>query len=161
MFFGAAPELERYLDDVLRRATAQGTRYVVLRLKRVRNPDVVCLERIEHFLHEAEKHGVTVLLAGVRPDFLAAIKNLHFLDRYPADTVYVEEDEDYSATLKAVRRVHELLAAEKAGRRRQMARNPARTRASARSFTISSDAAAPAAPPSRDQGVLRREKETA
>jgi SulP family sulfate permease len=115
LFFGAAPELERALDDVLKRATAQRTRYVVLRVKRVRNPDMVCLERIDHFLHEAEKHGVTVLLAGVRPDFLAAIKNLHFLDRYPADLVYVEEDEDYSATLKAVRRVYELLAAAKAG----------------------------------------------
>ena len=76
---------------------------------------MVCLERIDHFLHEAEKLGVTVLLAGVRPDFLAAIKNLHFLDRYPDDLVYVEEDDDYSATLKAVRRVHQLLAARKSG----------------------------------------------
>jgi len=113
LFFGAAPELERDLEGLLSRAAAQQTRYIVLRVKRVRNPDMVCLERIDHFLHEAQKHGVTVLLAGVRPDFLAAIKSLHFLDRYPADRIYAEEDEDYSATLKAVRRVHQLIAAEK------------------------------------------------
>ena len=113
LFFGAAPELERDLEGLLSRAAAQQTRYIVLRVKRVRNPDMVCLERIDHFLHEAQKHGVTVLLAGVRPDFLAAIKSLHFLDRYPADIIFAEEDEDYSATLKAVRRVHQLIAAEK------------------------------------------------
>ena len=115
LFFGAAPELERDLDELLKRATAQRTRYIVLRVKRVRNPDMVCLERIDHFLHDAEKLGVTVLIAGVRPDFLAAIKSLHFLDRHPADLVFVEEDEDYSATLKAVRHVYQLLAAQTSG----------------------------------------------
>jgi SulP family sulfate permease len=111
LFFGAAPELERYLSDLLKRAAAEKSRYIVLRLKRVRNPDMVCLERIEHFLHDAQKLGVTVLLAGVRPDFLAAIKSLHFLDWYSADNIFVEEDDYDSATLKAVRRVYLLLAA--------------------------------------------------
>ena len=111
LFFGAAPELERDLDDLLKRAAADRAHYIVLRLKRVRNPDMVCLERIEHFLHEAKSLGVTVLLAGVRPDFLAAIKGLHFLNWYPADNLFVEED-DYefgdpqggAARLQAARR---------------------------------------------------------
>jgi len=78
LFFGAAPELDHTLDELRRRAIQQGTRFIVLRLKRMRNPDVVCLERIEHFLKDAEKNGITVLLAGVRPDFLQAITRLRF-----------------------------------------------------------------------------------
>jgi sulfate permease, SulP family len=81
----------------------------VLRLKRVRNPDVVCLERLEHFLRDAEKLGITVLLAGLRSDFLESIERLRFADWYPADRIFPEQDDKDSATLGAVRRVYELL----------------------------------------------------
>jgi SulP family sulfate permease len=37
------------------------------------------------------------------------MKNLRFSEWFPAEHVYREEDERFSATLKAVRRVHELL----------------------------------------------------
>jgi SulP family sulfate permease len=40
-FFGAAPELDRYLGDLRQRAVMDEVRVVVLRLKRVRNPDAV------------------------------------------------------------------------------------------------------------------------
>jgi SulP family sulfate permease len=110
LFFGAAPELERYLTYLLQRAGVQRTRYIVLRVKRLRNPDMVCLERIEHFLHDVEKSGITVLFAGVRPDFLAAIKSLHFFNWFSSENIFVEEDDYDSATLKAVRRVYTLLA---------------------------------------------------
>jgi SulP family sulfate permease len=109
LFFGAAPELDRYLDILKNRTEAQGIKFIVLRLKRVRNPDVVCLERIEHFLHDMAARGVTVLLAGVRPDFLTAIKNLGFDTWLPADRIFPEEEDDYSATLNAVRYAYELL----------------------------------------------------
>jgi SulP family sulfate permease len=36
-------------------------------LARVRDPDAVTIERLEHFLREEDGHGVTILLAGVRP----------------------------------------------------------------------------------------------
>ncbi|HEX4073145.1 MAG TPA: SulP family inorganic anion transporter, partial [Planctomycetaceae bacterium] len=42
LFFGAAPELEEHLDAVAE-AAQDGVRVVVLRLKRARNPDAVCL----------------------------------------------------------------------------------------------------------------------
>ena len=119
LFFGAAPELERDLDAVLKRATAEDAHYIVLRLKRVRNPDMVCLERFEHFLREAKTHGVTVLLAGVQADLLAAIERLHFLDWFPAGNIFVEEDDYDSATLKAVRRVYKLRAEETAAASRE------------------------------------------
>jgi hypothetical protein len=108
--FFAAPELDHYLDELRSPAIQQGTHFIVLRLKRIRNPDVVCLERIEHFLKDAENNGITVLLAGVRPDFLQAITRLHIQNWYPQDHIFPEEGDDTdSATLKAVRCAYRLL----------------------------------------------------
>ena len=109
LFFGAAPELERYLDEATERARQQGIKYLVLRLKRVRNPDVVALERLDVFLREARESGLTVLLAGVRPDLLSAITRVGITRHYPVELIFAEEDEEYSATLKAVRRAYVLL----------------------------------------------------
>jgi len=109
LFFGAAPELERYFAEIEQRVQSRGIRFVVLRLKRVRNPDVVCLERFEHFLRDAEKHGVVVLLAGVREDFLKAIGRLRFGDWYPKDHIFPQQGDEDSATLAAVRFVYKSL----------------------------------------------------
>ena len=103
LFFGAAPELDRYLESIEARIAAHNIKLVILRLKPARNPDVVCIERLEHFLREESAHGVTVLLAGVRDDTLRALKNIGFETWFPADHVFPEEKEEYSATLKAVR----------------------------------------------------------
>jgi SulP family sulfate permease len=81
----------------------------VVRVKRTRNPDVVFLERLEHFLRDSDARGVTVLLAGVRPDFSRGLSKLHFAKWLPGDRVFLEDDEFYSATLKAVRHAYELL----------------------------------------------------
>ncbi len=109
LFFGAAPELDRFLEELKRRTRAENIRFVVLRLKRTRNPDMVALEHFDHFLHEMKAEGKTVLLCGIRPDLARAMKNLRFSDWFPVEFVYPEEDEQFSSTLKAVRRVHELL----------------------------------------------------
>ncbi len=109
LFFGAAPELDRDLDAIQEEALRTGARYVVLRLKRTRNPDMVAIEHIEHFLHEAEKNGLTVLLAGIRPDLARVLENLRFRDWLPTDRLFTEEDEVFSATLRAVRHAHHLL----------------------------------------------------
>jgi sulfate permease, SulP family len=113
LFFGAAPELEKYFSEIKNRAREESIRFVVLRVKRTRNPDVVFLELLEQFLHDCKKSGITVLLAGVRPDFAKGIRNLKFGDWVPSDHIYPEEDETYSATLNAVRRAQELLRASK------------------------------------------------
>jgi len=109
LFFGAAPELDRCFEELKRRTKNEDIRFVVLRLKRTRNPDMVALERFDHFLHDMEKQGTAVLLCGIRPDFAKAMENLKFKDWLAADRVFREEDEKFSATLKAVRHVHELL----------------------------------------------------
>jgi sulfate permease, SulP family len=109
LFFGAAPDLERHFAE-LRERTQAGARILVLRVKRTRNPDIVCMERFQHFLLEMEEHGVTVLLCGVRPDFTQAMKNLRFHTWLPANRIFPENaNVPGSATLAAVRYAHELL----------------------------------------------------
>jgi len=115
LFFGAAPELDRYLDQIKQETIRTGIKYVVLRLRRVRNPDVVAIEHLEHFLHEAEKRGVTVLLAGVRQNLAKILRNVQFNQWLPTDRIYTENTENeeiYSATLNAVRHVYRLLGQE-------------------------------------------------
>lgn len=103
LFFGAAPELDRYLDALHARIREENLKVVILRLKRVRHPDVVCIERLEHFIKEQQELGVTVLLAGVRPDSLALLRNIGYTQWLPAEQVFPEEDREFSATLRAVR----------------------------------------------------------
>jgi SulP family sulfate permease len=109
LFFGAAPELDRYLEDIKERSVHTGDKYLVLRFRRTRNPDVVAIEHLERFLRDTEKIGITVLLAGVRPDLAKILKNTGVLSWLPADRIYLEEDEQYSATIKAVRHAYKLL----------------------------------------------------
>jgi len=103
LFFGSSPEVHRLLDEILDEADRTGIRYVVLRLRRSRNPDVVAIEHLEHFLHDADRRGVTVLLAGLRPDFVKILDNVGLKKWFPADRIFPEENEAFSATLRAVR----------------------------------------------------------
>jgi SulP family sulfate permease len=104
LFFGAAWDLDRYLDDLRKRVLA-GARIIVLRMKRTRNPDVVCMERLQ-------QRGVTVLMCGVREDLVHAMKKLRFDDWLPEDHVFRETDVKFSSTLSAVRRAYELLGSD-------------------------------------------------
>lgn len=109
LFFGAAPELDRIFHSLHRRITDEGIRILVLRLKRTRNPDMVSLERLEHFLRDLQHQEVTVLLCGVRPELASRMRNLRFDDWMPREHVFFEEPELYSSTLKAVRYAYQIL----------------------------------------------------
>jgi SulP family sulfate permease len=110
LFFGAAPDLERHLQSAFDAARDQGIGYVVLRVKRVRDPDAVCFERLEHALRDAQKQGFVVLLAGIRPDLLRGMRRLGFDEWLAPDRWFLEEeDKSDSATLKAVRKAYALL----------------------------------------------------
>jgi SulP family sulfate permease len=108
LFFGAAPELERYLEALGERIRQEDIKFLVLRVKRVRHPDAVVIERIEKFLREEDSRGVTVLLAGVQSDLWTLLTNVGFDEWFPAERVFPEEEEEFSATLKAVRYAHAL-----------------------------------------------------
>jgi SulP family sulfate permease len=109
LFFGAAPELDGYFAVLEKRAMAAGIRCVVLRLKGTGNPDMVCMERFQHFIIDMQRHGVFVLLCGVRAEFARIMKNMRFEDFLPQSHVFREEGKLFSSTLKAVRFGYALL----------------------------------------------------
>src|SRR5262249_42211615 len=108
LFFGAAPDLEEHLGGLLRR-TGEGLRVAVLRLKRVRNPDMVCLEILERCFHDMRGRGVPVLVCGVRPDFAQALRNVGADKVLPPEDLFLEDAAAVSSTLRAVRRAYEIL----------------------------------------------------
>ena len=109
MFFGAAPELDRYFEQLKERALRKKINVIVLRLKRTRNPHLVCLERIQHFIEDMKAGGIMVLLCGVRGDLAKAIRNMGFSNSLGPSQLFPEEDEKDSATIKAVRHAYDLV----------------------------------------------------
>jgi SulP family sulfate permease len=110
LFFGAGPELEKVLHGIGQQARQLQVEHVLLRLKRVRNPDVVSLEHLELFLKEARANGIFVWLAGLRADLLSAFDRLNFDNWIDADHIFPQGADDDSATLAAVRRIRSQLA---------------------------------------------------
>jgi sulfate permease, SulP family len=111
LFFGAAPELGRHLMLVGQEARAREIEHVLLRLKRVRHPDVVSLETFEYFLKESKAHGVTVWLSGLQPDLLEAFDRLKFHEWLPAERLLPSRNDENSSTIDAVKRIRRKLPA--------------------------------------------------
>jgi len=109
IFFGAAPQLHRHLGAIIAETDSTGIKFVVLRLKRARNPDVVAVEHLERFLRDANERDVAVFLAGIRPDLAKIFDNIGLKQWFPADRIFPDEDEGYSATLRAVRHANQLV----------------------------------------------------
>ncbi|MGA2552933.1 MAG: sodium-independent anion transporter, partial [Burkholderiaceae bacterium] len=109
-------DLERHLSEAALRARTQGIAYLVLRLKRARNPDVVALEALDKFLSQARRDGLTILLAGVRTDLLGALRRVGIVDHHGAELIFPEGEEEYSGTLKAIRKAYTLLRNEQSHR---------------------------------------------
>lgn len=114
-FFGAAPDLEQYLEDLGTRIKDDDIKYLVLRVKRVRHPDAVVIQRIEKFVREETDRGVPVLLAGVQDDLWTRLTNVGFDKCFPSDRVFPAEEKEFSATLKAVRYAHAVRGFDEAG----------------------------------------------
>ena len=72
MFFGAAAALEGHFETIESRI-GPDTKVLVLRLKRVRNPDAVGMHLLDEHIHRIEGQGVHVLLVGVRSDLADAL----------------------------------------------------------------------------------------
>ncbi len=115
LFFGAAPELEKYLEELGERITKDNIKYLVLRLKRVRHPDAVVIQRIDQFVRDETDRGVVVLLAGVQDDLRKLLTNVGFDDWFPGERIFPEEEKEFSATLKAVRYAHALRGFDESG----------------------------------------------
>lgn len=127
LFFGAAPEFEDHLDTIAE-AAKDGVRVVVLRLKRARNPDAVCLSVLGRFIDRMHAAKVSVLLCGLRPDFVKVIDSSGLVRRLGRDRVFVFEEIGaiWSSTLDAVRFAYQLIGndvCETCPRREELDRN--------------------------------------
>lgn len=103
LFFGAAPELEKHFQTI-EEVRHDGVRVVVLRMKRARNPDAVCLHVIDEFIERMRKHSVVVILCALRPDMMKALESARILARLGREYVFVFEENGavWTSTLQAV-----------------------------------------------------------
>lgn len=106
-FFGSSAALERHFAEIEARA-GDDTRVVVLRMKRVRNPDAVGLTLLEGFLERAHARGVRVLMCGVREHLFAALQRTGLAERL-REKVFLEQPVRQTSTLLAVRHAYELI----------------------------------------------------
>jgi len=108
LFFGSAPDVEQHLAAIESRVVP-GIRVVVLRLKRARNPDAVCLELFEQFFKNMERKGVAVLLSGVRHDMARVLENVGLAERVGRERIFREYPSVWSSTLEAVRHAYQII----------------------------------------------------
>lgn len=110
LFFGSSLALDEHLSYFESRARAAGTRVVVLRVKRLRNPDAVGLNELVRWSGRLRDLGIRVLLAGVRSDLLAGLRATAAVEAFGADQVFVERKTRGSSTVEAVRAGYTYLA---------------------------------------------------
>jgi sulfate permease, SulP family len=108
LFFGSGPDLEKHFDTIAHRAVP-ATRVIVMRLKRVRNPDAVCLELFERFLVRMKERSIQVILCGVRPDFAEVMRTSGLDIKLGQENLLTETDGAISTTQDAVRCAYKLL----------------------------------------------------
>jgi SulP family sulfate permease len=108
LFFGAAPDLEKHLEQIERQCR-DGIRVVVLRMKRARNPDAVCIHLLDEFLQRMDTNKIAVLLCGVQADLYRALRKTGISQRLDPTRIFLEEPGVFSSTLKAVRHAYDLL----------------------------------------------------
>jgi len=108
LFFGSAPVLEEHLSTIDRRA-CNGIKVIVLRMKRVRNPDAVCLGLLDHFINRMEARNIIVLLCGVRRDLARTLHSTGLEARLGPERIFCEMPSVWSSTLDAIRHAYDLL----------------------------------------------------
>jgi SulP family sulfate permease len=110
LFFGAATELDEKLEEI-GAASKSGVRVIVLRLKRARNLDAVCLSVLDRFISRMQTARVPVLLCGLRPDLIEVIESSGLLKRLGREHVFTFEETGaiWSSTLEAVRFAYEII----------------------------------------------------
>jgi sulfate permease, SulP family len=108
LFFGSAPALEEHLSTIDRRA-GNGIKVIVLRMKRVRNPDAVCLRLLDNFALRIQARKITLLLCGVRRDLARTLRSTGLEQRLGPQCIFREMPSVWSSTLDAIRHAYKLL----------------------------------------------------
>jgi sulfate permease, SulP family len=108
MFFGCAPELERQLDSV-REEAPETLKVVVLRLKRVNNPDAVCMDVLQRFVEAMHERKVIVMISGIKEAMAQTLKNVGITQLVGQENVFREESEIWASTVTAMKKGYSLL----------------------------------------------------
>jgi sulfate permease, SulP family len=102
LFFGSSMALDEHLSWFERRAASTGAKVLVLRVKRLRNPDAVGMRDIDQFIRRMRNEGTRVILAGVRADLLAGLRAAGALHDLEPDQVFSERKARGSSTIDAI-----------------------------------------------------------
>ena len=108
LFFGCGPQFERQLEQISA-AVGPELRVVMLRAKRLRNPDAYCLDLLERFVLRMRDRGVAVLISGVRPDLDAAMRRVGLIEIIGEEYVFREQQEIYASTMAALQKAYSVL----------------------------------------------------
>jgi SulP family sulfate permease len=107
LFFGSTEALERHFAHIEQRVE-ESTQVVVVRLKRVRNPDAVGITLLAGFLDRMRLRGVHVLMCGVREPLHEALVRTGVTERL-GERIFLEEPVRQTSTLLAIRHAYELI----------------------------------------------------
>ena len=108
MFFGCAPELERQLDSILEEAP-KSLKVVILRLKRVNNPDAVCMDVLLRFVAKMHERSVVIMLSGIREAMAQTLKNVGITQLVGQENIFREESEIWASTVTSMKKGYSLL----------------------------------------------------
>ncbi len=108
MFFGCAPELEKQLDSI--RDDAPDTlKVIVLRLKRVNNPDAVCMDVLQRFIERMHERKVVIIISGIKEAMAKILRNVGINQLVGEENVFREESEIWASTQTAMIKGYSLL----------------------------------------------------
>lgn len=108
LFFGSATELEDVFEKIESDLTPE-IRVILIRLKRARNPDAVCLKLFDRFIEQMHRRAVIVVLSGVHEGIHQSLKNVGLVDKLGSQRVFLESSEIWSSTIDAVKYIYTLL----------------------------------------------------
>jgi len=108
MFFGSSAALERHFAHMEERLNA-ATRVIVLRMKRVRNPDAVGLTLLQHFLERMRACGIRVVLCGVRAPLHESMERVGFSAHVDEGAIFLEQPVRLTSTMLAVKHAFEII----------------------------------------------------
>ena len=108
MFFGCAPELQLQLDSI-RENAPETLKVIVLRLKRVNNPDAVCMDVLQRFIEKMHERKVVVMISGIKEAMAQTLKNVGISQLVGQENVFREESEIWASTVTAMKKGYSLL----------------------------------------------------
>lgn len=108
LFFGSAPDFEKHLERI-ESECHDNARVIILRLKRARNPDAVCLHLMQKFIERMHKLGIVVMLSGVSDTMYQSFENVGIVKLVREELIFREESILWVSTITAMKRAYEIL----------------------------------------------------